>query len=79
MQTMIETIYRKKADDRYPSVDEMLSDLESLEGSTDAAGAKVESFFLHDLDISPCDACEACQTDPYLGCIIEDDMQRIYQ
>jgi multimeric flavodoxin WrbA len=43
-----------------------------------AAGAEVESFFLHDLDISPCDACEACQTDAYLGCIIEDDMQMLY-
>jgi multimeric flavodoxin WrbA len=42
-----------------------------------AAGAEVESFCLHNMDIRPCDACDACQgTDA--DCIIEDDMQILY-
>jgi len=42
-----------------------------------AAGAEVESFHLHSMDIRPCDACDACQgTDA--DCIIEDDMQILY-
>ena len=42
-----------------------------------AAGAEVESFRLHSMDIRPCDACDACQgTDA--DCIIEDDMQLLY-
>ena len=41
------------------------------------AGAEVESFDLHGMDIRPCDACDACQgTDD--DCIIEDDMQTMY-
>jgi multimeric flavodoxin WrbA len=43
-----------------------------------AAGAEVESFFLHEMDINPCDACDACRTDAFGGCIIEDDMQLLY-
>ena len=41
------------------------------------AGAKVESVYLHGMDIQPCDACDVCQ-DGYEGCIIEDDMQSLY-
>ena len=42
-----------------------------------AAGADVESFYLHGMDIRPCDACDACQgTDA--DCIIKDDMQTLY-
>ena len=40
-------------------------------------GASVESFYLHGLDIRPCDACDEC-----LGangvCVIKDDMQSLY-
>jgi multimeric flavodoxin WrbA len=43
-----------------------------------AAGAKVESFHLHEMDISPCDACDACRADADAGCIIDDDMQLLY-
>lgn len=35
-----------------------------------SAGAKVESFYLHGMDIHACDACDACQSEPYRGCII---------
>ena len=43
-----------------------------------AAGAQVDSFYLHGMDISPCDACDACHAEPYGGCIVDDDMQVIY-
>jgi multimeric flavodoxin WrbA len=42
-----------------------------------AAGAEVESIYLHGLDIRPCDACDSC-TQPGTICIIEDDMQTLY-
>jgi len=41
------------------------------------AGAEVEILFLHDLDIRPCDACDACLETEGV-CIIKDDMQAIY-
>ncbi len=43
-----------------------------------SAGARVESFYLHHMDIRACDACDACQSEPYRGCIVEDDMQVLY-
>ena len=42
-----------------------------------AAGAEVESFYLHSMDIRPCDACDICH-EKWDGCIIEDDMQILY-
>jgi len=41
-------------------------------------GARVDSFYLHGMDIQPCDACDACQSEPYRGCVIGDDMQILY-
>jgi multimeric flavodoxin WrbA len=43
-----------------------------------AAGAQVESIYLHGLDIRPCDACDFCQGAAEIGCVIEDDMQSLY-
>jgi multimeric flavodoxin WrbA len=43
-----------------------------------AAGAKVDSFYLHAMQINPCDACDACHAEPFSGCIVDDDMQEIY-
>jgi len=43
-----------------------------------AAGAQVESFTLHEMEIHPCDACDACQGEPYRGCVVDDDMQLLY-
>jgi multimeric flavodoxin WrbA len=41
------------------------------------AGAQVETFNLHDMDIRPCDACDSCmETDGV--CVISDDMQTLY-
>jgi multimeric flavodoxin WrbA len=41
--------------------------------------AKVETIYLHGMDISPCRACMACQKKRSRGCAIQDDMQGIYQ
>jgi multimeric flavodoxin WrbA len=42
------------------------------------AGAEVETVFLQDLKISPCNGCDACQKPDRKGCAIKDDMQKIY-
>jgi multimeric flavodoxin WrbA len=41
-----------------------------------SAGAKVESFILHDLDIRPCDGCDFCRETGM--CVVKDDMQTLY-
>lgn len=51
---------------------------EQVAAGAEATGAKVESFYLHGMDIQPCDACDACQGVADLDCIIEDDMQTLY-
>jgi multimeric flavodoxin WrbA len=42
------------------------------------AGGKVETVFLHELNIAPCKSCYACQRPNSKGCSIDDDMQQIY-
>jgi multimeric flavodoxin WrbA len=42
------------------------------------AGADVETFFLHGMDIRPCDACDSCQGVSEGACMIDDDMQLLY-
>jgi multimeric flavodoxin WrbA len=44
----------------------------------ESAGAKVESFYLHDMDIKPCDACEACRDKSETDCILDDDMRGLF-
>ncbi len=43
-----------------------------------AAGAKVETVFLHGLNIAPCNSCYACQKEKSKGCAIKDAMQDLY-
>jgi len=43
-----------------------------------SAGAETETVCLHDLDISTCQACYACQKKDSKGCAIDDDMQSVY-
>ncbi|TSA46526.1 MAG: flavodoxin family protein [Deltaproteobacteria bacterium] len=43
-----------------------------------AAGAKVETVFLHGLNIAPCNSCYACQKKGSKGCAIKDAMQDLY-
>ena len=42
------------------------------------AGAKVETIFLHGLNIAPCKSCYACQKEKSRGCAIKDEMQALY-
>ena len=42
------------------------------------AGAEVECFDLHKLDIHACDACDICQGVSEGDCAIRDDMQLLY-
>jgi multimeric flavodoxin WrbA len=48
---------------------------EAVEGAR-KAGAQVESFTLHRMDIRPCDACDTCQETGV--CVLKDDMQLLY-
>jgi multimeric flavodoxin WrbA len=41
-------------------------------------GANVETYFIHGMDIKPCNACGTCRKDSNNGCDINDDMQKIY-
>ena len=41
-------------------------------------GAMVDTYFLHGMDIEPCDACDICQEDMNAECVINDDMQKLY-
>jgi multimeric flavodoxin WrbA len=42
----------------------------------EAAGASVETFYLHGMDIRPCDGCDFCRETGI--CAVEDDMQTLY-
>lgn len=44
----------------------------------ESAGATAEKIFLHGKDISPCQACYACQRPDSKGCAIDDEMQPIF-
>jgi multimeric flavodoxin WrbA len=50
---------------------------EAAKGARDA-GAEVETFFLHGMNIKPCCACERCHRQGSRGCAIRDDMQALY-
>jgi multimeric flavodoxin WrbA len=43
-----------------------------------AAGAQIESFFLHGMKINPCMACDACRRKKQNSCILKDDMAPLY-
>ena len=51
---------------------------EQVAAGARAAGASVESFILHNMDIQPCNACDACQGADDAECTIQDDMQVLY-
>jgi multimeric flavodoxin WrbA len=44
-----------------------------------SAGAKIETVYLHGMNIAPCKSCYACQKPGSKGCSIKDDMQKIYK
>jgi len=49
-----------------------------VEAGAKAAGADVENFFLHDLDVKACDACDICRDKTETDCILDDDMRDIF-
>jgi multimeric flavodoxin WrbA len=44
----------------------------------ESVGARVESLFIHSMDIKPCQACWKCQSPDAEGCVIKDDMQQVF-
>jgi hypothetical protein len=38
----------------------------------------IVEFSLHDLELRPCRACNACLRPPYAGCVVDDGYQQIY-
>ena len=52
---------------------------EQIVKGAESVGAAAERIFLHDKDISPCQACYACQRPDSSGCAIDDEMQPIYK
>lgn len=52
---------------------------EQVVKGAESVGAAVEKIYLHGKDISPCQACYACQRPDSKGCAIDDEMQPIYK
>jgi multimeric flavodoxin WrbA len=48
-----------------------------LEGAKEN-GAEIRSWCFSDLDIKPCRGCLGCHEDNARGCVIKDDMQKLY-
>lgn len=48
-----------------------------LEGAKEQ-GAETQSWYFSDLDIKPCQGCLCCHNKGDQGCIINDDMQKLY-
>ena len=51
---------------------------EQIAAGARGMGAEVETFFLHGMKIAPCCACEGCHKTGSKGCVVQDDMQKIY-
>jgi multimeric flavodoxin WrbA len=51
---------------------------EQVATGAEAVGAQVEVFTLHDMDVRPCRACDACRKGKNLECAVNDDMQTLY-
>jgi multimeric flavodoxin WrbA len=43
------------------------------------AGATVTKYFLHDMNIRPCQGCNGCRPEVEKPCVIQDDMQLIHR
>ena len=52
--------------------------LKAAEGVKNGGG-EADVVSIGRLNIAPCNACDVCITSPEKGCIIEDDMQPLYQ
>lgn len=52
---------------------------EQIAKGAESVGAVAERIYLHAKNISPCQACYACQRPDSSGCAIDDEMQPIYK
>ena len=52
---------------------------EQIVKGAESVGAVAEKIYLHGKNISPCQACYACQRPDSSGCAIDDEMQPIYK
>jgi multimeric flavodoxin WrbA len=43
-----------------------------------AGGAVVQTFYLQDMKIRPCIACDVCRKKAGTDCVLKDDMQKLY-
>ncbi len=50
--------------------------LDRLSAGAEAAGASVETVFLHELDLRPCRGCFHCWVETPGRCVLDDDMTR---
>ncbi len=44
----------------------------------ETVGVNVEKFYLNEMDIRPCTACDVCRGDILTDCNISDDMEELY-
>lgn len=51
---------------------------EKVVSGAKSLGAQTDTYFLHGMDIKPCDACDKCHEDVNAECVLIDDMQKIY-
>ena len=51
---------------------------QQVAAGAEAAGAQVETYHLHGMEIAPCNACDACLKRDDPDCVIDDDMQILY-
>ena len=51
---------------------------QQVAAGAEAAGAVVETCYLHGMKINPCNACDACRKKRDAGCVLKDDMQKLY-
>ncbi len=49
-----------------------------ISNGAETAGVEVETLYIHGMNIKACQACWACQKENSKGCVIDDDMQKIY-
>jgi multimeric flavodoxin WrbA len=52
--------------------------LKAAEG-VKAGGGEADVVSIGNLKIAPCNDCDSCRTKPEAGCVIQDDMQPLYQ
>ncbi len=51
---------------------------QQVAAGAEAAGAKVERFFLHGMNVQPCNACDICRGKTETDCILDDDMKDLF-